>query len=699
VSFDVSWYATVIDAVSEGVIVADATGRAVLANQRALDLLGLTLAQVREEEPVDPAWHALHPDGTRRHFDDLPVQRALRSGEAVHHDLHGVSRVDGSVVWLTANVEHVPQPTAELAVVATFRDTTELHLGHNVDQALLRTAARLVERPVGDASVIDDHLADLAVLCDADRVLFVAIEHESGRARVTHDWVRPATHQRRGGAGVALDLVPRLLGRLARREVVLLDPDADDEVGSGVRQLLAAWELRGALVAPVMSAEALAAFVVVGWSRPGAPHRRVVDGMAVAAELLAARLELERVHHDLQELNATLDDRVRERSAELSDEKDRIAALLDAIPDLMFEIDADGNFVNVHAADESMLIMPPNEFIGRSSSDVMDLAVRGDLVHSVNHRLRTNPGEVDVIEYTTDIYGGGMRSFECRVVPRASGGYVAVVRDITGQAERARLLREHSARLARANEELERAVRAKDEFLAGVGHELRTPLSAILGLTEILLEDEVTPLSVSQHSAIDTIRASGIHLLSLINDLLDLDQITNRMATLDLADVDLVDVARLAMDLVRTTADKGDVRLELDGGSRIPTIRADRRRLGQVLLNLLENAVKFTPVGGSVGIDLWMRDPVTVVCTVWDTGIGLDARDHRRVFEPFVQVDSGFDRRYVGSGLGLTLAERFVRLHGGTIELASALGAGSRFSVVLPLGDPQPDAGPATDPT
>jgi signal transduction histidine kinase len=274
-----------------------------------------------------------------------------------------------------------------------------------------------------------------------------------------------------------------------------------------------------------------------------------------------------------------------------------------------------------------------------------------------------------------------------------------VVRDITGQAERARLLREHSARLSRANEDLERAVRAKDEFLAGVGHELRTPLSAILGLTEILLEDEVAPLSIPQQSAVETIRASGAHLLSLINDLLDLDQITNRMATLDLADVDLVDVARLAMDLVRTTADKGDVRLELDGGSRIPTIRADRRRLGQVLLNLLENAVKFTPVGGSVGIDLWMRDPVTVVCTVWDTGIGLDARDHRRVFEPFVQVDSGFDRRYVGSGLGLTLAERFVRLHGGPIELASALGAGSRLSVVLPLGDPQPDAGPATDPT
>ena len=437
-----------------------------------------------------------------------------------------------------------------------------------------------------------------------------------------------------------------------------------------------------------MAGDALGAFVVVGWVQPGSPDRRVVDGLAVAAELLAARLELERVHRDLRELNASLDDRVRERSTELLDEKDRIAALLDAIPDLMFEIDADGIFVNVHTPDESMLIMPPNDFVGRSSSELMDMAVHGDLVRQVSDRLRTNPNEVDIVEYTSEIFEGGLRSFECRIVPRSSGGLVAVVRDITGQAERARLLREHSARLARANEDLERAVRAKDEFLAGVGHELRTPLSAVLGLTEILLEDELSPLTPPQQSAVETIRASGTHLLSLINDLLDLDQITNRMATLDLASVELVDVVALALDLVRTNADRGDVRLELDEGQAIPTLRADARRLGQVLLNLLENAVKFTPVGGTVGVDLWTRDPGLVVCTVWDTGIGLDPRDHRRVFEPFVQVDSGFDRRYVGSGLGLTLAERFVRLHGGTIELDSALGAGARFSIVLPVDGP-----------
>jgi PAS domain S-box-containing protein len=697
VIFDATWYGAVIDAIPDGVIVCDATGHPRFANQRALDLLGMTLAQVRREEPVDPAWYALHPDGTRRPFEDLPVERALRQGSGVRHDLHGIHRVDGSVVWVTADVELVRDGPPDVGVVATFRDTTELHIGHNVDQALLRTAARLVERPVGDESVVGDHLADLASLCEADRVLFVAIEHESGRARVTHDWSRESARSR-SGTGVALDLVPRLLGRLARREVVVLDPGADDEAGGGVRQLLAAWGLASALVAPVMSVDALGAFVVVGWSRPGAPDQRVVDGMAVAAELLAARLELERVHRDLHELNTTLDDRVRERSAELHDEKDRIAALLDAIPDLMFEIDADGRFIHVHAPDESMLIMPTSEFIGRSSSEVMDLAIHDELVRTVNDRLRTNPAEVDVIEYTTEIYDGDLRSFECRIVPRATGGLVAVVRDITGQAERARLLREHSARLSRANEDLERAVRAKDEFLAGVGHELRTPLAAILGLTEILLDDELTPLSGPQHSAVETIRASGAHLLSLINDLLDLDQITNRMATLDLDDVDLVDVANLAIDLVRTTADKGDVRLELDDGGGIPTIRADRRRLGQVLLNLLENAVKFTPVGGTAGIDLWVRDQDHVVCTVWDTGIGLDPRDHRRVFEPFIQVDSGFDRRYVGSGLGLTLAERFVHLHGGTIELASALGAGSRFSVVLPVAGPPRSVALAADP-
>ena len=216
------------------------------------------------------------------------------------------------------------------------------------------------------------------------------------------------------------------------------------------------------------------------------------------------------------------------------------------------------------------------------------------------------------------------------------------------------------------------------------------PLSAILGLAEILLDDEVTPLAPPQQTAVETIRASGAHLLSLINDLLDLDQITNRMATLDLGEVDLVDVCGWPSTWCAPPRTRARSASSSTTGRGAPAVRADRRRLGQVLLNLLENAVKFTPVGGTVGVDLWIRDADIVVCTVWDTGIGLDPRDHRRVFEPFAQVDSGFDRHYVGSGLGLTLAERFVVLHGGTIELSSTLGTGARFSVVLPVGGPSP---------
>lgn len=689
VTFDAAWYATVIDTITDGLIVCDSRGHALLANQRALDILGLTQGQVRGEEPLDPSWTALYPDGTPRALEDLPVRRALRTGQAVRNDLHGVRRLDGSIVWVTASVELVAdRDSGGVAVVATFRDTTEVQTGRNIDRALLAMATRLVEKPVGDSSMIDAHLVDLGAMCDASRVMLVAIEHDSGRARVTHEWSPPTATPTKSSTGVALDLVPRLLGRLARRELVLLPPPADDgDAGGGIRQLLAAWELGAGLAAPVLVGGALRAFVVIGWSRPGSPDERIVAGVAVAAELLAARLELERVHQDLFELNASLDDRVQGRSAELRDERDRISALVDAIPDLMFEIDASGRFVNVHAPDPSALIMPAEDFLGRSASEVLDLSVYGDLVRSVTERLRSSPSEVDVIEYTVDLHGE-LRSFECRIVPRGTGGLVAVVRDITGQAERARLLREHSARLTRANEELERAVRTKDEFLAGIGHELRTPLSAILGLTEILLDDEVSPLPAPQHSSVETIRVSGMHLLSLINDLLDLDQITNRMASLELEEVDVADVARLALDLVRTTADKRGVRLELDDRADVPPVFGDRRRLGQVLLNLLENGVKFTADGGTVGVDLWRRDLETVVCTVWDTGIGVDPRDHRRVFEAFTQVDSGPDRRYVGSGLGLTLAERFVALHGGTIELASSLGSGARFSVVLPIAGP-----------
>ena len=201
-TFDVAWYQAVMDTVPEAVIVCGATGVPVLANQRALDLLGLTIEQVRQEAPVDEAWHVLRTDGSVRPFDDLPIERALRSGRSVHHDVHGIHRADGSVVWVTANVQLVAEPTPDLAAVATFRDTTELHIGRNVDQALLRTAARLVERAVGDSSMMGDHLDDVAALCAADRVLFVALEHDSGRARVTHEWARSPAPTARTSEGV-----------------------------------------------------------------------------------------------------------------------------------------------------------------------------------------------------------------------------------------------------------------------------------------------------------------------------------------------------------------------------------------------------------------------------------------------------------------------------------------------------------------
>ena len=196
-SFDASWYATVIETIADGLVVLNEKGVAVLANQRALDLLGVTLGQIRNEEPLPPTWAALDADGSPRPLDDLPVARALRTRQPVHDDLHGIVLEDGSVVWITVNVELVADgATGDLAAVATIRDTTEVQIGRNVDRTLLEMATRLVEQPVGDSSTIGAHLADVGTMTNAARVMFVAIEHESGRARVTYECSRAASAPR-----------------------------------------------------------------------------------------------------------------------------------------------------------------------------------------------------------------------------------------------------------------------------------------------------------------------------------------------------------------------------------------------------------------------------------------------------------------------------------------------------------------------
>src|SRR6266498_194541 len=240
-------------------------------------------------------------------------------------------------------------------------------------------------------------------------------------------------------------------------------------------------------------------------------------------------------------------------------------------------------------------------------------------------------------------------------------------------------------RVEERTKELERALRAKDEFLANMSHELRTPLNAILGLSESLIELAAGPLNEKQHRYVGMISESGNHLLSLINDILDLAKIEAGQIVLNINEVDLKLVCQASLRMINELAHKKNQQVTLEIEDEIGPVWADERRLKQILVNLLSNAVKFTPENGKLGLEVQAdSEEKRIMITVWDNGIGISESDLTRLFRPFVQLDSGLAREVTGTGLGLTLVAQMVRLHGGSVAVESQPGQGSRFTVILP---------------
>ncbi|MCF3650963.1 CHASE domain-containing protein [Synoicihabitans lomoniglobus] len=245
--------------------------------------------------------------------------------------------------------------------------------------------------------------------------------------------------------------------------------------------------------------------------------------------------------------------------------------------------------------------------------------------------------------------------------------------------------REIGEKLQAANAELAQASRHKDEFLANMSHELRTPLNAILGLSEAMLEQHGGPLSDRHVKSVTTISTSGQHLLELINDILDLSQIGAGSLKLCAESLEVEPFCESCLLLVRTQAMRKNLRILLSPTFETTHIFADPKRFKQVMVNLLTNAVKFTPPGGNIGLDVVaLPTECAVRFTVWDTGIGIAAEDQSKLFRAFTQLDAGLNRAQEGTGLGLAMVAKLVELHGGRVSVESEVGQGSRFSVTLP---------------
>jgi len=236
--------------------------------------------------------------------------------------------------------------------------------------------------------------------------------------------------------------------------------------------------------------------------------------------------------------------------------------------------------------------------------------------------------------------------------------------------------------LRRLYMELEAASRHKSEFLASMSHELRTPLNAIIGFSQVLREGMFGPVNEKQSEYLDDIVSSGNHLLSLINDVLDLSKVEAGQVELEVGPFSLREALERGVVMVREQASEEGVQVELSAGPEVDVVDGDERRIKQVIFNLLSNAVKFTPAGGEIDVSA-IRVNGEVRVSVADTGPGIAPDDHERVFEEFQQTEAGLEQRE-GTGLGLALSKRLVELHGGQIWLESELGKGSTFVFTLP---------------
>ncbi|MBI5823499.1 MAG: PAS domain S-box protein [Chloroflexi bacterium] len=392
-------------------------------------------------------------------------------------------------------------------------------------------------------------------------------------------------------------------------------------------------------------------------------------------------------------LGIVLDITKRKRAEELVREsEERYRALVDQASDGIFISDPQGHYTDVNASGCTMLGYTLEEMLRLS---IVDLISAEEIANTPLRLNELRAGKTVISQRMLKRKDGALLPVEISSKALADGRLLGIVRDITErkQAEIAlqeayehleRRVKERTAQLHAANTALEKASKLKDEFLASMSHELRTPLNGVISLSESLREGTYGEISPRQNKVLDVIGESGHHLLELINDILDLSKIEADKLTLQYETLNLKAICEASLSMVSETARKKKLKISTSITSEPQTIHADGRRLKQMLVNLLGNAVKFTPPGGSIGLEVLQEHEHALRFTVWDTGIGIPAAQVEKLFNPFVQLDSSLARPYEGTGLGLALVRRLADMHNGSVGLESVEGEGSRFYFIIP---------------
>ena len=587
-------------------------------------------------------------------------------------------------------------------VVNLCTDITDRKRAELNDQFLHQLDAQLRQLTIAD-QMLWQTMSDLGEYLKVDRCVWHTVNPDADLAIIEQDWRRQDTPSVKGVHSLSSFIAPELLGQYLAGQTVVIHDVITNPYTAPLAANYLQFEAHAMIAAPCLHHGQWVALLVVNTRTP---HQWRSDEVALMQQIVArlwSMIEHTRIMQELRQKNAILD------------------IVNESAPSPIFVKDRAGRIIYANPATLEVLGKTAAEVIGCYDCDLYPNVEDADNVMRNDRRIMES-GQVEVVEESPD----GVRTFLSMKAPYRNEtgeviGLIGIANDITERVQlerdRERLLQQEQVARAAA----EHANRIKDEFLAVLSHELRSPLNPILGWSKLLRSRQLNPQK-TEH-ALETIERNAQMQAQLINDLLDMSRILQGKLSLDIQSVDLALVIHAAMETVRLAAEAKAIQIQTQFAANIHAVAGDAGRLQQVIWNLLSNAVKFTPNGGQVEIRLEQAEegkggrgdrgdgkeagdgfssasppspsfPAYAQITITDTGKGIHPDFLPLVFDRFRQENSTITRQFGGLGLGLAIARQIIEMHGGTITVDSpGAGQGATFTVMLPLMGSQASGG------
>ena len=673
---------TVLDNATSALVLMDAEGRALLWNPAWEAMSGYGPDQIGGAV-VHELVHHTRPDGRPYPIHECPLGSALRDDVAVteHHDQF--VRRDGTFFPVLCSARPVHQDGVPVGTVLEVRDITRQQKAEARDRFWAELA-----RALAPLSGPDELMAVTARMLGeymrADRCAYAEVEDDQDTFVITGDYTRDGMPSIVGRFRMS-DFSAEAL-RLSRADEVYVVHDVDNDPRVGPADLAAYRQTRiqAVISVPLLKDGRFVAGMAVHQARP---RRWEAD------EVQMVRAVVQRCWESLERARALRDLVISQERLQLAQEAGRIGSFDWMIPE---------DRILWSPALERLYGLEPGSFRGgleawRSRVVPEDARV---VERAIQESIAARRTELDY-DFRACMPDGRSRWFSgrARFVYDEQGQPLRMLGVNVDVDERRRAEQEREQHLADARQaraEAEAANRAKSQFLANMSHELRTPINAILGYTELLQMGISGPVTDTQNAQLERIRASSTHLMGLVGELLDLAKVEAGQIEVERERVPAAGTVREAVELVAPLAAERGIELRsLVAPESAAAYWGDAARARQILLNLLSNALKFTGRGGRVTVSCTGREQAGegvqaegagpwLRLDVEDTGIGIPAEKLREVFDPFVQVESGYTRQTGGTGLGLTISRRLARLLGGDLVVHSEVGVGSCFSLWLP---------------